>query len=104
MRTRATTRIGYILTSSLALALLGTTFAQESQLEEEEGPTSGVNLAVVAKPTSSYVSGDTTLAALNDGYDPRNSQDRSRRSYGNWPRRGTQWVQYEWNRPSAQRA
>ncbi len=53
----------------------------------------------VATPSSSYVSGDTTLAALNDGFDPRNSQDRSRRSYGNWPRRGTQWVQYDWAQP-----
>jgi len=59
----------------------------------------GVNLAVVAKPSCSYVSGDTTPAALNDGYDPRSSRDNRRRSYGNWPRRGTQWVQYDWSQP-----
>jgi DUF1680 family protein len=59
----------------------------------------GVNLAVVAKPSCSYVSGDTTPAALNDGYDPRSSRDNRRGSYGNWPRRGTQWVQYDWSRP-----
>jgi hypothetical protein len=57
----------------------------------------GVNLAVVAKPSCSYVSGDTTPAALNDGYDPRSSRDNRRRSYGNWPRRGTEWVQYDWS-------
>lgn len=59
----------------------------------------GVNLAPVATPTSSYVSGDTRNTALNDGVDPRNSRDNRPASYGNWPTRGTQWVQYEWNRP-----
>ena len=58
-----------------------------------------VNLAAVAVPSSSYVSGDTTLAALNDGVNPRNSADNRRRSYGNWNRTGTQWVQYDWSRP-----
>ncbi len=38
-------------------------------------------------------------AALNDGYDPRSSRDNRRGSYGNWPRRGTQWVQYDWSQP-----
>jgi len=60
---------------------------------------SEVNLAVVAEPSGSYVSGDTSLAALNDEYDPPNSRDRRRGSYGNWPRRATQWVQYDWSRP-----
>jgi DUF1680 family protein len=55
------------------------------------------NLAVVAKPSCSYVSGDTTLGALNDEYDPRSSRDNRRGSYGNWPRRGSQWVQYDWS-------
>jgi DUF1680 family protein len=59
----------------------------------------GVNLAVVAKPSCSYVSGDTTPVALNDGYDPRSSRDNRRGSYGNWPRQGTQWVQYDWSQP-----
>ena len=58
-----------------------------------------VNLAVVAAPSSSFVSGDTTVTALNDNYSPRNSRDNRRGSYGNWPRTGTQWVQYEWSQP-----
>ncbi len=58
-----------------------------------------VNLAVVATPSSSYVSGDTTLAALNDEHEPQSSRDRSRGSYGNWNRTGTQWVQYDWSQP-----
>ena len=54
---------------------------------------------VFAEPSSSYVSGDTSLTSLNDEYDPPNSRDRRRGSYGNWPRRDTQWVQYDWSRP-----
>ncbi len=57
------------------------------------------NMAVVAKPSTSYVSGDTSVTSLNDGIEPRRSRDRSRGSYGNWPRTGTQWVQYDWNQP-----
>jgi uncharacterized protein len=58
-----------------------------------------VNLAAVATPSSSFVSGDTTVAALNDGYTPRNSRDNRRGTYGNWPRTGTQWVEYDWSQP-----
>jgi DUF1680 family protein len=59
---------------------------------------SGVNLAAVAEPCSSYVSGDTSLAALSNENEPRSSRERPSRAYGNWPRRGTQWVQYNWSR------
>ena len=58
-----------------------------------------MNLAVVAEASSSFVSGDTTLGALNDDSAPESSQVRGRGSYGNWPQRGTQWVQYDWSRP-----
>jgi len=57
------------------------------------------NIALVATPSTSYVSGDTSASALNDGIEPRRSRDRSRGSYGNWPRRDTQWVQYDWSVP-----
>jgi uncharacterized protein len=60
---------------------------------------SAVNMALVATPSSLYCSGDTTLAALNDGFAPRNSGDSEHRSYGNWPRTDTQWVQYDWSQP-----
>src|SRR5215831_2477409 len=59
----------------------------------------GANLAVVAEPSASYVSGDTTLGALNDGVVPRRSRDSQHGSYGNWPRTGKQWVQYDWSQP-----
>ncbi len=60
------------------------------------GRAADVNLASVAKASSSNTSGDTTVDALNDGATPRSSRDNGRRSYGNWPRQGTQWVEYEW--------
>ena len=61
------------------------------------------NLAVVAEPSSSRVSGDTSLAALHDGHAPDSSHVRGRGSYGNWPARGTQWVQYDWSQPISTR-
>ena len=84
------------LLATASIALFSTAFAQRNTAEQSA---SGVNLAVVAEASSSYVSGDTSLAALNDGYQPTSSRDRRRGSYGNWPRRGTQWVQYDWSKP-----
>ena len=55
-------------------------------------PATGITLATVAVPSSSYVSGDTSVGALHDGVNPRSSRDARRGSYGNWPRRGTQWM------------
>lgn len=60
---------------------------------------SPVNLAVVAHPSTSFVSGHETIHALNDDSSPAHSDDKSRGAYGNWPRTGTQWVQYEWSQP-----
>ena len=58
-----------------------------------------VNIALVAKPSTSYHSGDTTPTALNDGIEPRRSDYRDQGCYGNWPKRGTEWVQYDWDKP-----
>ena len=58
-----------------------------------------VNLAKVAKPSSSYTSGDTRVSAMNDGFEPKNSADNEHGSYGNWPKVDTEWVQYEWSQP-----
>jgi DUF1680 family protein len=63
----------------------------------------GVNLAVVATASSSFTSGDTTVAALNDNFTPRSSRDARHGAYGNWPRTGTQWVQYDWRQPISTR-
>jgi uncharacterized protein len=58
-----------------------------------------VNLALVAKASTSFVSGHETLAAVHDGFAPAHSDDKSHGAYGNWPRTGTQWVQYQWSQP-----
>jgi len=81
-----------------AATLLGLACAGSSQAAEKP------NLAAVATASSSHVSGDTSLAALNDNSAPENSHVRGRGSYGNWPSRGTQWVQYEWQQPIATNA
>ncbi len=59
----------------------------------------GINLALAATPSTSFVSGHETLEAINDGFEPRNARDHSHGAYGNWDRRGTQWVQYDWTAP-----
>jgi DUF1680 family protein len=82
----------------LSLALLPDLAAQPSLPAAAD-----VNLAVVATPSSSYVSGDTRNTALNDAIPPRSSRDDHRGTYGNWPRQGTQWVQYDWSQPISTR-
>jgi hypothetical protein len=58
-----------------------------------------VNLAPAAKAVTSFVSGHESLDAIADGHDPRNSGDHSKGAYGNWPEKGTQWIEYEWTQP-----
>ncbi|UCG58822.1 MAG: glycoside hydrolase family 127 protein [Phycisphaerales bacterium] len=94
MKAKPSSRFGHAFIASVVLALSCGAAAQENPGVQ---PTSGLNLAAVAQASSSYVSGDTSLAALNDEYDPRSSRDRRRGSYGNWNRTGTQWVQYDWS-------
>jgi len=56
------------------------------------------NIAPQATATTSYVSSWETIAALNDGYTPANSNDKSHGAYGNWNNpNSTQWVQYDWS-------
>ena len=62
-------------------------------------PPARANLALVAAASTSYVSGHETITALNDGSSPAHSDDKSAGAYGNWPRTGTQWVQYDWSQP-----
>jgi uncharacterized protein len=78
-----------------ALAILSG--ALSARAETNEAP----NLAVAATPSASFTSGDTTETALNDGFTPRSSRDGSHKTYGNWPRTDTEWVQYEWSQPIA---
>ncbi len=61
------------------------------------------NLALFATPATSFVSGHETLEAINDGFEPRRMNDHSHGAYGNWPRRGTQWVELHWSQPVSTR-
>jgi len=58
------------------------------------------NLALVATASTSYVSPDQTLSAVNDDlmYGGRAGR-ASLPHYGNWPSGGTQWVEYSWPKP-----
>jgi DUF1680 family protein len=58
-----------------------------------------VNLAKVATPSTSFQSGDSKITAINDGAVPAGSGDTVNGMYGNWPKTGTQWVQYDWSQP-----
>ncbi|GAA2851264.1 glycosyl hydrolase family 43 [Actinoplanes cyaneus] len=60
------------------------------------GSSSGTNLAGSATASTSYVSSWESLAAVNNGGTPANSQDRTHSAYGNWPQQGTQWIEYQW--------
>jgi uncharacterized protein len=76
-----------------------TLLTSHSHLGAQTSNAPAVNLAAVAMPSSSSVSGDTRNEALNDGSNPRSSRGDRRGTYGNWPSRGTQWVQYDWSQP-----
>ncbi len=60
------------------------------------GAPPGGNRALTATPSTSSVSAWESLAAVNDGFTPTSSADRSHPVYGNWPQQGAQWVQYTW--------
>ncbi|HOY57493.1 MAG TPA: glycoside hydrolase family 127 protein [Verrucomicrobiota bacterium] len=85
-----------ILTCSV---LLAASLAFAADPDAPDSAPQGANLALVATATTSFVSGHETIAALNDGFTPTNSNDKRNGAYGNWPRRGTQWVQYDWALP-----
>lgn len=94
----------FIPTPSHRVAALSAALFVGTLMTQQHAPAAtppGPNLAVVAKATTSFVSGHESLTALQDGVTPRNSGDHDAGAYGNWPQRGTQWVQYEWDRPVA---
>lgn len=61
------------------------------------------NLALLAEPSTSFVSGHETLDSINDDVEPGGMNDHRHGCYGNWPKAGTQWVQYEWSQPVSTR-
>ena len=62
-------------------------------------PPEGNNLALNALPTTSYVSPWENLYAIDNGYQPANSEDHSQGGYGNYNKTGIQWVEYDWSSP-----
>ncbi len=82
---------------SALLGILSTsrTFAQGSQ--------SPLNIARVAVPTSQVRASENKISALNDGFKPLNSFDRTHALYALWAEptldSHTSWVQYEWSEP-----
>jgi hypothetical protein len=89
------TRIRLITAAILTLAI----FSFERQGMGQTIEPSVGNLAIVASASASFVSPDQTITSINSGYEPRNSRDASHRAYGNWPKLGTQWVEYDWTQP-----
>jgi hypothetical protein len=85
---------------SFGLAILTAVMAAGGAEDNSQSQAlTGANLALVATASTSYVSGHETITALNDGATPTDSDDKSHGAYGNWPRTGTQWVQYDWSQP-----
>ena len=84
-------RSGRLGRYALLLLMVSNVFAAEA--------VTTVNLAPVAEPSTSHVSRDTSLVALHDGHAPKTSHVRGKGSYGNWPSKRTQWVQYDWPAP-----
>lgn len=80
-------------------ALIVLSFWIASDITAQNLTSGQANLALIARPSTSFVSGHETLSAINDGFTPAHSDDKSHGAYGNWPRTGTQWVQYEWDKP-----
>lgn len=57
------------------------------------------NLALYATPATSFVSPHEKLDAINDGFEPGGVNDKSHGCYGNFPQKGTQWVELAWSQP-----
>jgi uncharacterized protein len=68
-----------------------------------QAPESALNIARVAVPTSLTMASENKIAALNDGFTPATSLDRSHAHYAVWAERSTSsrstWVQYDWTEP-----
>ena len=88
------------LTGLAGAALLAGIGGGEGMAQTEDR---SVNIARVAAPTSSSIASENKISALNDGFSPADSFDRSHGVYAlHWPWGGESerpWVQYEWSEP-----
>ena len=66
-----------------------------------QSPDASINIARVAVPSSVSLASENKISALNDGFAPPDSFDRSHGIYALRRSRGTEqpWVQYEWSEP-----
>jgi hypothetical protein len=68
-----------------------------------QAPDGVVNVARVAVPTSLTMASENKISALNDGFTPANSLDRSHPHFAVWADSSTgsrsSWVQYDWTEP-----
>ena len=68
-----------------------------------QSPDQALNIARVAIPSSLTVMSENKISALNDGFVPENSFDRSHGLYAlhrDWPSEAAKsWVQYDWSEP-----
>lgn len=84
----------------LLLFLTGIFQVNAFALSANEAEGDSINIALIATPSTSFVSGWEKLDAVNDGFVPANSGDKSNTAYGNWSNPDSyQWVQYDWGQP-----
>ena len=81
---------------SAAILVIALQITTRATLRADTPP---VNLALAASATTSFVSGHESIHGLNSGFNPQNSNDKRHGAYGNWPQKGTQWVEYAWSKP-----
>jgi hypothetical protein len=60
------------------------------------GPTPNQNKALAATPSASYTSPWESVAAINDGAEPTQSNDTVNARWGTWPNTGEQWALLTW--------
>ena len=88
------------LTAMAGTAILAGAAAKDLGAQTDNN---SVNLARVAVPSSFSTTSENKVSALNDGFAPADSFDRSHGIYalhGSQPVNGLKpWVQYEWNQP-----
>ena len=68
-----------------------------------QGPDAPLNVARVAVPSSRSLMSENKISALNDGFAPADSFDRTHALYAMWVDHSAgereSWVQYEWSEP-----
>jgi hypothetical protein len=95
----------YFLTISASASQLAGTGTNVTFKEDLQISGDSINIALIATPTTSMVSGWENLNAVNDGFVPKSSNDKTHTAYGNWNSPNTiNWVQYDWGQVFIARA